>query len=227
MKTDAFFHKCSAVVFLPLALLLAPLGSARADILELTNGDHYRGKVISMTESNLEFLSEIQGRVKLPREKIAQITFREVVKPAAAAPTAAPLILSGPPTSPPAADPLNNPGGSVAQQMQKQGVDPRLISQIQDQIFGKGSPEAVKKFNEMMGGLMAGSVSVQDVQAMAQDSINQIKQAKKDLGGDAGEMLDGYLDILQKFVNEAATDNTIASSTNSAPAAFSATARVK
>src|SRR5437879_5182125 len=49
----------------------------KADMLELTNGDHYLGTVVSMTQSNLEFQSEIQGLVKLPRDKVAKITLHE------------------------------------------------------------------------------------------------------------------------------------------------------
>ena len=50
-----------------------------------------------MTTSNVEFISEVQGRVILPRAKIAQITLHEVTPHAAInKPTGnAPLILSG------------------------------------------------------------------------------------------------------------------------------------
>ena len=60
------------------ALLVVSSVSARAEILQLVNGDQYRGMVIGMNASNVVFQSEIQGRVILPRAKIAQIVFREV-----------------------------------------------------------------------------------------------------------------------------------------------------
>lgn len=190
-----------------LGLLLAALAGpvvlpVKADLLELTNGDHYRGIVISMTQSNLEFQSEIQGRVKLPRDKVAKITFHEsaVSKPVAATPptAAAPLILSGPntPTQP------ASQADAVVKQMREQGIDPKLINQVQQQIFGKASPEAAQKFNETMDGLISGKLNIQDIRAQAQNSLNQIKAARKELGDDAGEMLDGYAAILEKFVQE-------------------------
>ncbi len=187
---------------------------ARADLLELTNGDHYRVTIISMNSSNIEFLSEIQGRVTLPRSKVANIMLHEVTpKPAATVnqampPVGAPLILSGTNASTNATSGASSVAPSsaadaVVRQLRQQGVDPKLIDQVQEQIFGKSSPEASQKFNELMGGLMTGRVSVQDIRAQAQNSINQIKAAKKELGGDAGDMLDSYLAILEKFAREA------------------------
>jgi hypothetical protein len=197
-------------VLLPAMTLLAL--PVRADVIELTNGDHYRGTVIAMTKSDVEFQSEIQGLVKLPRDKVAQIILHEalvksvvVSKPVAsisAPPVNAPLILSGPTATPAQATQAD----AVVQQMRQQGIDPKLIGQVQEQILGKSSPEASQKFNEMMGGLMSGKISVKDVRAQAQASIDQIKAAKKELGGDAGDMLDGYLGILEKFVQESAAE---------------------
>ena len=200
----------------------------RADMIELTNGDHYRGTVISMTQSNLEFLSEIQGKVKLPRDKIAQITLHEVVtksvivtKPVAS-PAAAPLILSGSPNAAPVSAAPTGQADAVIQQMRQQGVDPKLINQVQEQIFGKSSPEAAQKFNEMIGGLTSGSMSMHDLRNQAQGAIDQIKTAKKEFGSDAGDMLDGYLVILQKFVADADADGGVAVS--SSPSSTAGTA---
>jgi hypothetical protein len=202
LRTFACFGLALATFTLP----------AKADLIELTNGDHYRGTVVGMTQSNVDFISEIQGRVKLPRDKVAQITLHEVTpKPVAVAPAAttnvAPIILSGPQSTPPPT--ATSQADAVVVQMRQQGVDPKLIDQVQEQIFGKSSPEAAQKFNEMMRGLMSGSMSMKDLRARAQSSINQIRAAKKDLGEDDGGMLDSYLAILQKFMNESATDTTM------------------
>lgn len=206
--------KFSATVVLSMAALMVCAFPVRADLLQLVNGDHYRGTVISMNSSNIEFLSEIQGRVSLPRNKVAGITFHEVVvKPSVtakpAAPTvAAPLIVSG--TNAPNTVTPPAPGSTadaVVQQLRQQGLDPKLIDQVQEQIFGKASPEAAQKFNELMGGLLTGRVSVQDIRTQAENAVNQIKSAKKELGGEAGGMLDGYLSILEKFMQESGTDN--------------------
>lgn len=205
-------------------VLTATALTAKADMIELVNGDHYLGTVIGMTQSNIDFLSEIQGRVKLPRDKVAQITLhavapKPVAKKAAPAPAAAPLILSGPqdstaaaPAGSPAAlasAPSTNSADAMLQQMRQQGVDPKLISQVQQQILGQSNPAASQKFNEMMNGLMSGSISMNDLRAQAQSSIAQIQAAKKELGNDDGGILDGYLAILQSFMNESATDTAV------------------
>lgn len=214
-------------------LMLAALASllalpVKADLLELTNGDHYRGSVISMTQSNLEFQSEIQGRVKLPRNKVAKITLNESAapKPVAVAPppSAAPIIMSGPSTPPTTTS--ASQADEVVKQMRQQGIDPKLINQVQEQIFGKASPEAAQKFNETMDGLMSGKLSVTDIRAQALNSLNQIKAARQELGPDAGEMLDGYMAILEKFVQETGPSSgnysSVPQPTPSAPVATTA-----
>jgi hypothetical protein len=180
----------------------------RADLIELINGDHYSGVVISLNKTNLEFQSEIQGLVKIPREKVAQITLREatpkpgVKLPATSSGTQAQPDTNTTATATAAAPP--NQTSSVIQQMRQQGVDPGMMNKIQEQMLGQSSPEATRMFNEMVAGLMGGSLNVEDVRAQARKAINDIQSAKKDLGNDAGtaEVLDGYLGILQKFVSE-------------------------
>lgn len=202
-------------------LCLAVALSARADVLELVNGDHYEGAILSVTQSNVEFQSEILGRITLPRDKVASMALREpaTTKPAtnaAATPPIGPsLIMQGTNHSAPVG--ISAQSDAVLQQMRQNGVDPRLVSQVQEQVFGQGNPEAAQKFNELMGGLMSGSVSLADIRAQAQQSIQQIKDAKQQLGPDAGEMFDGYLAILENFVAESATNDTIAPSPAPAP----------
>ena len=206
-----------------ICLLLAATttASTRADSLELVNGDHFRGTVVSMTQSNVEFQSELLGHITLPRNKVAHISLGEtpVPKPAtnSATPNVGPsLILQGAQNPGSAAAPQ---GDAVLQQMRQDGIDPALMSQVQQQVIGQGNPAAAQKFNELMGGLMSGSLSVGDIRAQAQDSIKQIKEAKQQLGPDAGDLFDGYLAILEGFVAETATNSTVSSAPSSAPAA--------
>src|SRR4051812_47839866 len=117
-------------------LLIQPL---RADVVELINGDHYRGTVISMTQSTVDFQSEVQGRVKLPREKVATITLHESAARPSANVTTPPA--GAVPSAPSAANAApGNQADAVVQQMRQQGIDPKLIDQVQEQIFGKASP---------------------------------------------------------------------------------------
>ena len=194
--------------------------AARAEILQLVNGDQYRGTVLGMNASNIVFQSEIQGRVILPRNKVAQIVFHEVaVKPATvntnAVKSASGLAgVSG-------QAPL--PGGTndaVLEHMRQQGIDPKIVDQVQSEVFGKSSPAAAAKYNELMGGLMSGRLGVQDIRSEAQKTISQVKAMKKDLGDDTGDVLDGYLAILERFVAESSeADNQPVIAPKPAPAA--------
>jgi hypothetical protein len=185
-------------------LLLAE--PARADLLELVNGDHYSGTVVGMDATNVEFRSEIQGVVKISRDKIASINLHPSAILNAGAPGAV-ISQLGTPTAPIRKPALPAAAASAAavQQLRQQGANPELMNQIQQQVFGQSSPEATKMFNDMVAGLASGSVSVDDIRAQARNAIHEIAAAKKDLGGDADTtgLLDGYAAILQKFVDEA------------------------
>lgn len=207
-----------------LLLLGSAVASAKADSLELVNGDHYRGTVVSVTQSNVEFQSDLLGRLTLSRDKVAHINLGDapIPKPSTntAAPTVGPsLILQGRQNLTPATAQTE----AVLQQMRQEGVDPKLVSQVQEQVFGQGNPVAAQKFNELMGGLVSGSLSVGDIRAQAQDSIKQIKDAKQQLGPEAGDMFDGYLAILENFVAETSTNDTITSAQPSAPSSAAST----
>jgi hypothetical protein len=189
---------------------------ARADMLELTNGDHYSGTIVAMDATNIQFRSEIQGLLTIPRTKIAAISLRSpanVAAPGAGASDPAGVTsavisqLSSPPQMPlprPAA--RTGPGpDAVISQLKQQGPDAGMMNQIQQQVFGQSSPEATEMFNNMIAGLASGTITVDNIRAQARDAIGQIEEAKKDLGGDSdtGSLLDGYAAILQRFVDEA------------------------
>lgn len=197
-------------------LVIGCLINGRAEMIEMTNGDHYRGTVLSMNANSIEFQSEVLGRITIPRSKVANISLHDLFPKR----TANTEILTNNPavivtrtnaiTGATASAGAVAPGSqadAVLRELRKQGVDPKLIDQVQEQIFGKSSPEAAQKFNELMGGLLTGQLSVDDIRKQAQTSINEIKNAKKELGGDAGDMLDSYLAILEKFMQESGNDS--------------------
>ena len=203
MNFKIFFRNpCLTMSLLACAVCAPPL-VARADVLELTNGDHYTGTIISVTRTNVEFKSEIQGLLKLPRDKVAVMTLQNpstakpmpaVIQPVSSAPT---LVQSNSPSLPAGQE------TAMVEQMRKQGVDPKIVSQVQEQILGKSSPEATQKFNELLNGYMTGKISVDDIRNQARNAVQDIQNVKKELGGgEAGEMLDGYLAILQQFLRE-------------------------
>src|SRR6266850_7064294 len=54
--------------------MCAVLFLARADEVVMQNGDHYYGKVLSLTTNSLALQSEVLGRVNLPRAKVQLVT---------------------------------------------------------------------------------------------------------------------------------------------------------
>jgi hypothetical protein len=210
-----------------LLLGVAAVASARADSLELVNGDHFRGTVVSVTQSNIEFQSETLGRVTLARSKVAHINLGETAVPkpstnGVASQAGPSLILQGKQNLSPAGAATTQPD-AVLQQIRQEGIDPALVSEVKQRVLGQGNPVAAQKFDELMGGLMSGSLSVGDIRAQAQESIKQIKDAKQQLGPEAGDLFDGYLAILESFVAETATNSTLTPAASS-PAPASATA---
>jgi hypothetical protein len=179
---------------LALVLVSFPFAS-KADQLELANGDRYVGKVIAVTETNITLRSEINGLMQLPRSKVTVITFGDKLAGPTAAPPPGPIA----PTAKPAPKDL-------AAQIKAQGIDPKSVKQVQEQILGAAAPEATAKFNEMVSGLMVGRLSMDDIRAQARSSAKELQAAKKDLGEEFGSVLDGYLNILQGFLNETEAD---------------------
>ena len=161
-----------------------------------------------MNASNIVFQSEIQGRVILPRAKVAQIVLQEsAVKPIASAATPT----NGVPRAAKVSGQAPLPGAgndAVLEQMRQQGVDPKIMEQVQSEVFAKSSPAAAAKYNELAGGVLSGRLGVGDIRAEAMKTINQAKAMKKELGDDAGDALDGYIQILEHFVAASADPET-------------------
>ena len=156
----------------------------KGDLLEMTNGDRYVGNVVSVTQTNVTFQSEIQGTMSLPRSKVARISFGETAGRT------------------PAVDPRVPPSSLKTNETLKPVVDPKVLSQVPQDLLSTTSPEARRQFNETVKGLVTGRLTIDDIRSQARDSVNQIKAAKEELGEDAGGLLDGYLHILERFLQE-------------------------
>jgi hypothetical protein len=153
------------------------------------------GKVLSLTTNQLVLQSDVLGTIKLPREKVAVLTLGNVVPTNVAHATN--LQHEG----------RANPAGSLtnssdlAAAFRQLGTNNNLIQQVQKQFLSDASPEAVNKYNELLGGLMSGKVSMDDLRAQAKTAADQLRSMKGEMGDQTG-ILDSYLSILDKFVNE-------------------------
>jgi hypothetical protein len=192
------------------ALVSLALGAARADQIEMQNGDRYFGKVLAMTNSTLVVQSEILGTISVPREKVLHISLGAVSLTNSAFGSG----LAGKPMLPSgkkplvAAAPAPTPTGAnalAATASQESSDQKQLIQQIQDEFLGGADPAAKAKYNEMVNGFLSGKVNLGDIRAQAKAAADQLRAARKDLGEDAGFALDGYLTILDSFLKETAS----------------------
>ena len=79
-----------------------------------------------------------------------------------------------------------------------------LIQQVQKQFLSGAGPEANNKFNELLGGLMSGKLSVEDIRAEAKSAADQLRALQRESGEDVGFATSTYLAILDHFLKETA-----------------------
>jgi hypothetical protein len=73
------------------------------------------------------------------------------------------------------------------------------------------------KFNELLGGLMSGKLSVDDIRAQAKTAADQLRALKREGGEDAGFAADTYLAILDHFLKDTASSGPITNSPGASP----------
>jgi hypothetical protein len=172
----------------------------------MQNGDRYFGKVLSVSADTVFLESEVLGKINVPRKNVASLVFGTNAVATVSVPTNLPAAAA------PAGAADTNLDLSAA--LRNPGAGTNVIRQIRDQMLA-GSPEAAGKYDEMVNGLLSGSLNMDDLRREAQSDADQIRQLKHDLGPDAGDSLDGYLDVLDDFLKES---DSAAEPTNSAAA---------
>ncbi len=196
---------CAAIV-----LFLAPIWM-HADEVNMLNGERYLGEVLSLDTNTLVLRSDVLGKVRLPRGKIAFVTFgslaatnvARVVPPRVAAPLPAASSAA-----------LTNATTDLAASLRGLGANTNFIQQVQAQFLADAGPQANQKFNEMVAGMMSGKITVNDIRTEAKSAADQLRELKRDLGDDAGGALDGYLFILEHFLQETAPSGVSATNTS-------------
>jgi len=185
---------CSAWA-LALWLLAGAPSLTRADLVEMVNGDHYSGNVLTVTTNSVAVQSEIQGKITLPREKVARITFRETAKTRSIQPQ----------VPAPAAQLKSNAIAEKVAKLRQPAADTNTLARVQQELLSDANGEATQKFNELARGVLSGSLSTADIRKLAEQTLRDAEKAKKDVGPEGADMFDGYLDILRQFLNEAGT----------------------
>jgi hypothetical protein len=198
------------LLFVPVAILFMVVAAPalRADQVELQNGDRYSGKVLSVSADTVVLQNDVLGIINVPRKTVASLAFgTNAVAPKAASDVAQISV----PTNLPAAGslaPLSNTNLDLSAGLRNLGANTNVINQIREQLLA-GNPEAASNYDDLVSGLMSGKVDMDDLRRQAQASADQLRELKRDLGPDAGDSIDAYLEVLDNFLNQ--TDATPAS----------------
>ena len=193
-------------------VICSALNLGLADQIQMRNGDQYFGKVLSLNEQTLVVQSDVLGTIRLPRAKVAYVDV------GAGLPANKPVALTGTNELPHAVSPsLTNAPGDFAAAMRQLGSSSNALQQIETQLLNEGGPEAKQKFNELLGGFLTGKLSISDIRAQAQTTADQVRSLRKDLGDDAGSMIDSYLAILDSFLKETAPAKSPTTNSAAAP----------
>lgn len=163
-----------------------------SDRVEMRNGECYVGKIIGVTTNCVVMESESAGKVTLSRSTVASIRF------AAGAPTTA------------GAGATNKvaPSKTTAAMagLKDFNTETNLLESVQRDLLSQATPEATQRFRQMVGGLMTGSLTVDDLKKEARAVSKQARAMKADLGEEGGAALDSYLAILDSFLNDQPID---------------------
>jgi hypothetical protein len=182
----------------------------RADLVEMQNGDRYSGKVLSMSADTVVLESEMLGKINVPRKKVATLMIgANIAAPSTATNVARVSVSTNLPAAAPTAT-LANTNLDLSAALRKLGANTNFIGQIRQQMLA-GNPEAASNYDELVGGLMSGKLNMDDLRRQAKSSADQLRQLKHDLGPDAGDSFDAYLEVLDNFLKE--TDAKPASAT--------------
>lgn len=214
--------------FVCAALLVAVASTAaRADTLRLANGDTIQGKVVAVDDQHVTIESENFGRLVLPRAKVVGMAFGDAAPRAAAGkksgeqPSIADVKID--PKDKPedilrkliprgfdlgavkemarGEKPAANPEDVVRQLREAGGVDPAVRRELMMRIPGFTSPAVQGYFDKQVNGLMSGEISLGDIRNDAVKVRDQLEDLKKELGP-SGQALDGYLGILNGFIQD-------------------------
>jgi len=203
MRTRFPFALSGVVILLIAAHIL------RADLVEMQNGDRYSGKVLSVSADTVVLESEVLGKINVPRNSIASLAFGTNATPPNE-PTHSPQVPE--PTNLPAAASLPALAGTNADlsaAFRNLGANTNFIRQIREQMLA-GNAGAASNYDAMLSGLMSGKLNINDLRREARSSADQLRALKRDLGPEAGDALDSYLEVLDNFLKETAPEPTSA-----------------
>ena len=193
-------------------VLFAAAGRLSADQVELRNGDRYAGHVLSLNSNAVVLQSEVLGTLRLPRSKVAVITLGSG---STANSLALPLATNA--QTPPRSAAPTNAVSNLSATLPELSTSTNLIQQVQKQFLSGAGPEANTKFNELLGGLMSGKLSMDDIRAEAKSAADQLRALQRESGKDGGFAANAYLSVLDHFLKETAPSTSATNAPASPP----------
>jgi hypothetical protein len=178
----------------------------RADQVEMQNGDRYNGKVLSVTADTVVLESEVLGKVTVPRQNVASLAFgANLAMPKASTNFAR---ISGSTNLPVPVAPQNpaNTNTDLSAAFRNLGANTNFVRDIREQML-RDSPAAASKYDEMVNGLMSGKLNLNDLRRESKSSADQLRALKRELGPEADDSLDTYLEVLDGFLKENASES--------------------
>ena len=203
-----------------LLLLSCPIVLS-ADRLQLSNGDEVEGELLEISKNEVKFRHPVLGTFTVPRHQVHAVELgkqrggNRIMADGSSAPPETPEEvvdrLVNPEVDRNAVKKLEKgakrhatPQGAV-EQLRREGVDSKRMSQLHGMLPGFGSPEVQNIFQDRVTGLMNGSLSINDIRNEAIDVRDQLEELMEDLGP-GGEALRGYHGILDGFIQKTAPD---------------------
>jgi len=185
---------------------LAIAAVANAETVELLNGDIVHGKVLSLDAQVLKLQSESFGELSIKRETVATIHLhdRGLQSKQTKVPAKQPKPFNKVPTAEEVLQQLRTEGGIGAEEMKA----------VQQKLPLLAMPEVKSFVGERLSGLLSGRLNIGDIRKEAIDAVDQIKDLQKDLGPQASA-LNGYLSILENFIQQTEPESSNSQSSNS------------
>lgn len=173
----------------------------RADEVDMQNGDRYLGRVLSVSADTVVLQSEVLGKINVPRKKVASLAFgANAVAPKAVTADAPVSVATNLPATAPAAA-LADTNSDLSAALRNLGANTNFVGQIRQQLLA-GNPMAASNYDELVGGLMSGTLNMDDLRREAQSSVDQLRELKREMGPQADSSIDAYLEVLDNFLNE-------------------------
>jgi hypothetical protein len=187
---------------------------AKGDQVEMQNGDRYSGKVLSYTNNVILLTNDFAGTITLPRTNVSRVLIGTVPSGPAAAPKAeSAVVLPKLPT--------NSLAGVITSLDKSSTAD--QAAKVKQDLLGDANPAAKAKFDEMLGDITSGKMSLGDLRAQAVSAATQLRQLKKELGPQSDDTLDGYLTVLESFIGQVPADSPVTRTNNAVTPVISKT----